>query len=357
MPCLPAAAIVADIAPALAPLILAAAGFSSFCTVAFIVSYGPHFHNLSGLFATLLLGVSAVFLHAGRVLVALRMIIWGLWLLVAAWGFVIAGIRTPLLFAMPLLVALSGWLLTPRETGLLVAMSVALLTFFAWGEQAGWIQVHVTRDVWAYWFAMESILVFALVVAVSLNRSFSAHHQRVMDLTRELRHLARHDNLTGLLNRVAAMDFLVAALARAERANHLVVVLFIDLDCFKGINDSLGHRAGDQVLIRVAEHLQAAVRVTDAAARLGGDEFIAVLTDLADMAAVEHALQRLRASLTTPVVLDSGQSLEVGASIGLAVSPRDGADAEALIHHADAAMYQAKALASTERAASGEFYQ
>jgi diguanylate cyclase (GGDEF)-like protein/PAS domain S-box-containing protein len=157
----------------------------------------------------------------------------------------------------------------------------------------------------------------------------------------EMLHLAEHDVLTDLPNRLLFNDRLAQAVALAERQGKQLAVMFVDLDNFKSINDSLGHDVGDKLLISVAERLTASVRRSDTISRLGGDEFVVLLSQVehAEDAAIS-ARKTLRA-LTAPHSID-GQSLEINVSIGVSTYPTDGQDAESLMNRADNAMYEAK---------------
>jgi diguanylate cyclase (GGDEF)-like protein/PAS domain S-box-containing protein len=156
-----------------------------------------------------------------------------------------------------------------------------------------------------------------------------------------VRHLAFHDVLTGLPNRALLKDRLSVALARARREKSRVAVMFLDLDRFKLINDTLGHSAGDELLKNVGQQLQGLVREGDTVARVGGDEFTLVLPGMESTEDVLRAAQRLRRTVSEPRLV-AGRELRVTASIGVAVYPADGKDAEALLRNADTAMYRAK---------------
>ncbi len=156
-----------------------------------------------------------------------------------------------------------------------------------------------------------------------------------------LHHLAHHDALTGLPNRNLFVDRLGQAVARAERGRWVVALLFLDLDRFKYVNDTLGHAAGDQLLCDVAERLRACVRESDTVARLGGDEFTVILEGLSRPEEAAEVADKVLASLRRPVTL-SGQEVLIGGSIGISLYPPDGTDTRTLIQHADAAMYDAK---------------
>ncbi len=158
---------------------------------------------------------------------------------------------------------------------------------------------------------------------------------------KQLEYQASHDLLTGLPNRVLLADRLQQAIALAERNSYFATVAFIDLDNFKYINDSLGHQAGDVLLVEVARRLQACVRTTDTVARYGGDEFVLVLNNHYQTASIVRIMKRIREELQRPVAVD-GTELFVTASIGISVYPNDGDDPQDLIKNADAAMYLAK---------------
>jgi diguanylate cyclase (GGDEF)-like protein/PAS domain S-box-containing protein len=156
-----------------------------------------------------------------------------------------------------------------------------------------------------------------------------------------LNHLAHHDSLTGLPNRLLFVDRLTHELAQARRAKQHVGLLFLDLDGFKAVNDTLGHNAGDVLLKAVAQRLVTSVRASDTIARLGGDEFTVILHDmnLVDGAAV--VAQKILHALSQPFVLE-GHQISVTASIGITVYPLDSESVEGLLKSADAAMYRAK---------------
>jgi diguanylate cyclase (GGDEF)-like protein/PAS domain S-box-containing protein len=157
----------------------------------------------------------------------------------------------------------------------------------------------------------------------------------------ELEHQALHDPLTGLPNRALVLDRLGRALARAHRSGTKTVVLFIDVDRFKVVNDSLGHAYGDDLLVAAAARLRASLRETDTVARLGGDEFVVLLEDLShDTIALEVA-DKILDAMRRPFVL-AGREFFVTASIGLAMSATENDTAESMIRDADAAMYVAK---------------
>lgn len=157
----------------------------------------------------------------------------------------------------------------------------------------------------------------------------------------QAQHLAFHDVLTGLPNRALVEDRLTQALALATRHDQRVALLLIDLDRFKTINDTHGHHAGDELIIAVAQRLSNIVRASDTVGRIGGDEFIVVMPDVDNIGQVQSLAQRIIDELSEPFTL-FGSDVWSGASIGLALAPKDGVDRLELMRKADIALYEAK---------------
>jgi diguanylate cyclase (GGDEF)-like protein/PAS domain S-box-containing protein len=157
----------------------------------------------------------------------------------------------------------------------------------------------------------------------------------------KIRYQAQYDPMTHLPNRMLAMDRLQQALENADRHGEKVALLFIDLDDFKKINDSLGHDLGDKMLIKVGQRLRSAMRRQDTVARHGGDEFIIIMESLETMSDLEPVLGNLLRTFTTPFTLDD-KDLVMTTSIGVAIYPDDGTDSSTLLRNADHALYQAK---------------
>jgi diguanylate cyclase (GGDEF)-like protein/PAS domain S-box-containing protein len=159
--------------------------------------------------------------------------------------------------------------------------------------------------------------------------------------SRRMAYLAQHDSLTDLPNRVLLRDRLAQAVKVAHRHQHKVAALFLDLDRFKSINDSLGHDIGDRLLQSVAQRLRECVRASDTVSRQGGDEFVVLLSEVARAEDAAASAEKIHLALGAPHRIDQ-HSLHVTASIGIATFPDDGANAEALLQNADFAMYHAK---------------
>jgi diguanylate cyclase (GGDEF)-like protein len=197
-------------------------------------------------------------------------------------------------------------------------------------------KAHEAHEVARFWMVLLSgaALLIGLIVAAVVLR----YTHRV---SRERERLATHDALTGLPNRMLFMDRLEQALVRAQRRNTLVGVMFIDLDRFKRVNDTLGHACGDQLICEVARRLCAAARAEDTVARLGGDEFVVVMNDATAIGHILQVVEKLRAVVATPCQV-AGRELFCSGSIGISIYPHDGTDSSSLLKNADTAMYHAK---------------
>ncbi|GAB4318919.1 MAG: hypothetical protein Kow0059_12720 [Candidatus Sumerlaeia bacterium] len=158
----------------------------------------------------------------------------------------------------------------------------------------------------------------------------------------QLQHDALHDSLTGLPNRALFMDHLRLSLERSQRRRHFFAVLFLDLDQFKVVNDSLGHVIGDQLLVEIAERLKASIRPGDTLARLGGDEFTILLDDINSISAAHRVAQRIQDDFSRPIVIGHHE-IFTSASIGIALSASCYERPEDILRDADTAMYRAKA--------------
>ena len=193
-----------------------------------------------------------------------------------------------------------------------------------------WMSISLVRD-------EQGQVTHHIAHAIDL-REIKAAEQRIL-------HLAHHDHLTGLPNRVLLRARLDQAMAQARRDQGRLAMLFIDLDRFKDINDSLGHHVGDALLVEVAQRLRQVVRGNDIVARLGGDEFVLVLAGLEEgdggASAAATVAGKVLQALRQPIRVE-GHELHTGASIGITLFPQDGEDIDALMKGADAAMYHAK---------------
>jgi len=189
---------------------------------------------------------------------------------------------------------------------------------------------------------MEQRVVERTSELTTSNRQLQAEIFERMEAEQRIWHIAHHDALTGLPNRSLLHDRLDQALTQAARSEHRLAVMFLDLDHFKGVNDTLGHHVGDQLLKHVAERMRDAVRAVDIVSRLGGDEFVVILPEIQEADDAIRVAQKIISALA-PAVMVEGNLLHATPSIGISVFPEDGAEAYALMKNADTAMYHAKA--------------
>jgi len=191
---------------------------------------------------------------------------------------------------------------------------------------------HAAARFWIFLLSAAALLLGVFVAGIVMY-----YTNRV---SRERERLATQDVLTGLPNRMLFMDRLEQSLIRARRRESLVGVMFIDLDHFKRVNDTLGHASGDLLICEVAKRLQAATRAEDIVARLGGDEFV-VIIDAFKINQILHVVEKTLAVVSEPYRID-GREIFSSCSIGVSVFPNDGTDAGSLLKNADTAMYTAK---------------
>jgi diguanylate cyclase (GGDEF)-like protein len=208
-------------------------------------------------------------------------------------------------------------------------------------EAASWLSANLQGLLVLVVGAIVSLLLFALVLVLTRSREHALG--MVEEKTGELRHQSLHDALTGLPNRVLALDRAEQMLARARRQQIPVAALYIDIDGFKHVNDTFGHAAGDELLRTVATRLEGVVREGDTAARLSGDEFVILVEGSALDAGPELVAERLLEVLCQPYEIDgqNGRQLSLTASVGIALGER--ASAAELLRDADIALYEAKA--------------
>jgi diguanylate cyclase (GGDEF)-like protein/PAS domain S-box-containing protein len=189
-----------------------------------------------------------------------------------------------------------------------------------------WLALTAIRD------AQDQISNYMAIVSDITERKRSEEHTR---------HLAEHDFLTDLPNRVLLLDRLSLALSVARRKSSMLAILFLDLDRFKHINDTLGHQVGDQLLKEVAARLLKCVRKVDTVSRQGGDEFVIILADIGGIDHAAHVAATIRQAICQPYAI-GGHQLHVSTSIGVSIFPSDGDDIDTLVKNADIAMYHAK---------------
>jgi diguanylate cyclase (GGDEF)-like protein len=255
-----------------------------------------------------------------------------------------------------LLLALAIWLITAWQLNELQQLYQAL-------EQTGWATSDIMQNYRDQRDLYLATVLGLTLIAVSglgwllwtlrrrdeylqaLQRSETRNLKLLNSLRNEHQHIleaASRDHLTGLYNRRLFMELAHSHLPRSKRQGRFAAVCFIDLDRFKLINDTLGHKVGDLLLQEVARRLDEGVRESDIVSRFGGDEFVVMLTEVRRQEDVEVCVRHLVDTLSAPYADLESHGLSTSPSIGVAVSPRDGVDIETLVKHADMAMYRAK---------------
>ena len=250
--------------------------------------------------------------------------------------------------ALAALVAARAISRAPRIARAIGRRSVMLAFFGLAAHQVHFLALSTDRDqraLYPLWLAslglLDVVLYFGLAMGLVIWL-LEEERQATMDAAAKIEKIAYHDALTGLPNRQLFLNQMGMALHRARRTNSIVAVLFLDLDRFKVINDSLGHAAGDVLLRTVAERIRTAVRGEDSVTRLGGDEFAVLCTDVGTPDDAIKVAERIVAAVKRPILLED-QEVFVTTSLGISLFPADAVEPEGLLKCADAAMYRAKA--------------
>lgn len=260
-----------------------------------------------------------------------------------------AGLADSILLAFPVLMMAAGQMLRPRY--FLCVMVAIILGVIAIGIASilGW-RTSTQQDT-DFNRMTDSVLMLLVggTMVLFLSRDMLAAMRRLrLEIVRyqesesNLSYLARHDALTHLPNRMLANELIEQALTSTERQGSKLALLFVDLDNFKDINDSLGHAAGDEFLKQVADRLRAGVRRGDIVCRHGGDEFLVGLTSVGNTVDITRIAAQLLSGIAQPFLVRDSEIL-ASCSVGIAVYPHDGTSFEELLRHADLAMYEAKA--------------
>ncbi|MCW5610455.1 MAG: EAL domain-containing protein [Rubrivivax sp.] len=259
-----------------------------------------------------------------------------------------SGLRDTSVVALPGMLVIAALLGTPRQYLLLFGLVVAAAGALGLANVYGW---HVNRIAPVRGSTVVDLVTILIVTGFSIGllaRDLATTLTRLRSENDEVRRsrdriefMAGHDALTGLPNRLLARDRFEQAAAAARRAGGKVALLYLDLDHFRTVNDSLGHPAGDELLRRMGERLRGLLRASDTVSRTGGDEFLILLGGIADGDAAAEAGHKLLAQAAAPLALD-GVELHPSASLGIALFPDDGESFDALLKKADIAMYRAK---------------
>jgi diguanylate cyclase (GGDEF)-like protein len=258
------------------------------------------------------------------------------------------GLHDSALLSYPVILIGAGYVLKPRHFMVLLAALLACVVVLGLGTIYGW-RVEFTPG--TEWDRLTDSITILLVggavigiMAHDMQNAMGKLHDEISlfhESEKKLTYLAQHDALTQLPNRSLGGELLTQAIASASRRSGSMALIFVDLDNFKDINDSLGHSAGDDFLKAVAQRLRDSVRKSDIVCRQGGDEFLIGLTNVADNDAIVATANSILSRMKAPLMLRETEIL-ASCSLGIAVHPKDGDSFEDMLRHADLAMYQAK---------------
>jgi len=259
-----------------------------------------------------------------------------------------SGLRDPAMIAYPAILVFAGTMGGRRLFLVLLAMILLVVAFIGVANLQGWhvnaVPTHTLGSVINVSVVLSLTAFLIWLTAGDLQAALAklrAENERVRQSQARIEFLATHDSLTGLPNRILARDRFTHAIALARRHRTMAALVFLDLDNFKNVNDSLGHPQGDELLRTVGDRLSKVVRDSDTICRQGGDEFLILLGDVRDRTDVAEIGVKLLEQLGEPFLLD-GLEVSTSGSIGIAMYPDDGADFDELLKKADIAMYGAK---------------
>jgi len=258
------------------------------------------------------------------------------------------GVRGEAITALPAIVVVAGMFGTRRFFFAILVTILAVLSALVIASEKGWhvnLVQPVTLVTLANLFAIFLVTAFSVwLMAADLRLSLSrlkADNGRLRESKAQIDVLVHHDPLTGLPNRVLARDRFEQAVALAQRNGYRVAMVFLDLDDFKTVNDSLGHATGDFLLCQVASRIAGVVRASDTVSRQGGDEFLMVLGGLTDAESAVTSAMKIIEVLSAPFEMN-GIEISITCSLGIALYPEHGVDFDTLLKNADVAMYRAK---------------
>ncbi len=298
--------------------------------------------------ATGILGLGIWLTHCGHVDQAAKIMLVTVTVAVSGLIYLSQGIRDEAVLAFPGILIFASMFGSRRLYVGLVGVIFTVLGLVVAANQWGW-HVNVVQPV--HWGQLVNVLVilavtafFVWLMASDLRRALTqlqADNLRITESYERIDVLAHQDALTGLANRTLARDRMEQTIALARRNQCQAAVLFLDLDNFKTVNDSMGHSAGDVLLCEVAKRLVASMRDSDTVSRQGGDEFLIILGGLADEEAATSAAVKIVEQLSAPFAI-AGEEVSTTGSLGIAMYPKDGTTVDSLLKHADLAMYRAK---------------
>ena len=319
------------------------------CVVSIPDIWSARWRNLPPLLVGLAaMGAVMLLLRSGRRNAAVALMLSSLMVVVSALMWQNGGLRDTSLLAFPCMLVFAAMLGTRRLYFGLFATMIAVIAGLLLANINGWHVNHLAPLSYNAFVDLASVLVVtgviswlmasdmhAALAAVNAQNAQMAATQQRMEV------MATHDALTALPNRSLARDRFEQAAAAARRGSHGVAMLYLDLDNFKNVNDTLGHGSGDLLLKQVGDRLSGLLRSADTVARLGGDEFLLLMPEIDDVSAVAEVANKVVNGLMAPFDV-MGMEIFAGCSLGITMFPDDGADFDSLLKKADIAMYRAK---------------
>jgi len=326
------------------------AGVGLFLITAIQVFYSLWFDAVILGCATLAMGVIYRLIYVNRLDWAANSLIGLLFFTIMVMIFTGLGLRDEAVFALPGLIVYSTMIARLALTYTLIALILFLCLFMGVGYSLDYWTVAPMTTSFETGFSLAMIFAassYAIVVShkdlVKAGGLIQAENERFKASQEHIEFIAHHDSLTNLPNRLLAKDRFEHALQKTKRAHQQLAILYLDLDDFKSVNDTLGHESGDHLLVQVAQRLVSITRENDTICRLGGDEFLIIAEDLTDAASISNLASKILNTLAQEFRL-SGSLVHCSASIGIALAPTDADSFEGILKNADLAMYNAKDL-------------
>jgi len=300
------------------------------------------------LVASLIIAVAIREMRRGNIDSSVAILLWTISALIFSLMWINSGLRDTSIVALPGVLIFAAMLGGHRLFIALFTVMILYVFLLGMADIMGW-RPHrtVATDIGTMFDIVVTMVIVGYSVRLmaldmrSLVGQLGRENTRVLESQKTIEHLAQHDALTGLPNRVLCRDRFTQSMAHSQRSKNPVALLFVDLDNFKAVNDSLGHSAGDELLVEMSRRFQNRVRKVDSVCRFGGDEFVIIIESCGDNQDITVVANDLLSVAATPFLIQ-GQEFILSISIGIAIAPAEDAQFDALCDHADMAMYKAK---------------
>ena len=295
-------------------------------------------------------GFAFYLLHKQRLRPSVSLLLWTLLLTITYLMSTGDGLRDSAILALPAILVYSAILSPDRQFRLMFSLEVIAVIMIGLAEYLGWVDYGFGTDFLSLGDIFDVTIILVVigssvwVLSADLNKAFTrldVEIHRVKASKNLIQLINNFDQLTGLPNRNLSKDRFEQSLARALRNQNEIALVYLDLDNFKQVSDTLGHEVGDALLQQIAARLKAVVREQDTISRQGGDEFLIIFESVVDEESVSHKAVDIEKAIRQPYDID-GKHVEISASVGIALAPSDGSEFDTVRKHAETAMYQAK---------------